>query len=52
MKKKLVLTVYDANGEVSFSQDPSNPDSVIAALTLFNEVGTEICIAIRDNESK
>lgn len=51
MKKKLVLTVYRPDGEVQFSQDPANPDSVIAALTLFNEVGTEICIAIRDSES-
>lgn len=49
-QKKLVLTVYSPDGEVQFSQDPSSPDGVIAALHLFNEVGNEICIAIRDVE--
>lgn len=51
MKKKLVLTVYRPDGEVQFSCDPASPDSVIAALTLYTEVGTEICIAIRESES-
>lgn len=51
-QKKLVLTVYSPDGEVQFSQDPSSPDGIIAALTLFNEVGNEICVAVRDVESK
>lgn len=52
MKKKLVLTIYGADGEVQFSKDPASPDDVIAGLTLYSEVGTEICVAIREMESK
>lgn len=46
MRKKLVMTVYDKDGNVQFSQDPASGDSVMAALTLFNEVGTEICLVV------
>lgn len=51
MRKKLVMTVYDKDGNVQFSQDPASGDSVMAALTLFTEVGTEICLAVRDVEN-
>ena len=49
-KKKLVMTVYDKDGNVQFSQDPASGDAVMAALTLFTEIGTEICLAVRGVE--
>ena len=51
MRKKLVMTVYDKDGDVQFSLDPASGDAVMSALTLFTEVGTEICLAIRDFEN-
>lgn len=48
MNKKLVLTVYDVNGDVIFSKDPANGNDVISCLTLFDEIGTEICVAVRE----
>lgn len=50
MKKKIVLTVYDPNGDVQFSKDPASGNDVMSALTLYDEVGTEICIAVREFE--
>lgn len=47
-QKKLVITVYDGDGEVKFSKDPASPDDVIPTLQLFGEVGYEIDIAIRE----
>lgn len=49
-QKKLVLTVYGEDSEVRFSSDPASPEQIMSALTLFNEIGTEICIAIREVE--
>ena len=51
MRKKLVMTVYDKDGNVQFFVDPASVDAVMAALTLYTEVGTEICLAIRDIEN-
>lgn len=48
MNKKLVLTVYGKDGEVIFSKDPANGNDVISSLTLFDEVGNEICVAVRE----
>lgn len=49
-QKKLVITVYDSNGEVIFSKDPAVPDHVASVLALYAEIGNEICIAIREYE--
>lgn len=47
-QKKLVLTVYDENGEVTFSKDPAAPQDIMSALTLFDNIGNEIYIAVRE----
>lgn len=47
-QKKLVLTVYDKDGNVQFSKDPAVPDNILAALSLFNEIGDEIYVAVRE----
>lgn len=49
-QKKLVLTVYSPGGEVQFSKDPASPQDVMSALTLFDEIGNEITLAIREFE--
>lgn len=49
-QKKLVITVYDSNGEVIFSKDPAVPDHVASVLSLYGEIGNEICIAVREFE--
>lgn len=49
-QKKLVLTVYSPDGEVQFSKDPASAQDVMSALTLFDEIGNEVCIAIREFE--
>lgn len=48
--KKIILTVYDKDGNVQFSKDPASPQDVMSCITLFDEVGNEICIAIREFE--
>ena len=45
-QKKLVLTVYSADGNVQFSKDPATPDEVIASLHLFTAVGNEIRVSV------
>lgn len=47
---KLVITVYNGDGEVIFSKDPAVPQDVNACINLFAEVGNEIDIAIREFE--
>lgn len=49
-QKMLVLTVYSPDGEVQFSKDAASPQDVMSALTLFNEIGNEITLAIREFE--
>lgn len=49
-QKKLVITVYNENGEVVFSKDPAIPQNVPAVLSLFDEIGYEICVAVRKYE--
>lgn len=51
MQKKLVLTVYNADGEVIFSKDPASFEHVQSSLIMFDEVGTEIYLAIRPIEA-
>jgi len=45
---KLVITVYDKDGEVVFSQDPANMQNVNSCVDLWHEPGTEICLAFRE----
>lgn len=49
-QKKIVLTVYSPDGEVQFSKDPASPQDVMSALSLFDEIGNEITLAIREFE--
>lgn len=49
---KLVITVYNGDGEVIFSKDPAIPQDVNSCIALFGEVGNEIDIAIREFEIK
>lgn len=49
-QKKLVITVYDEQGELIFSKDPAIPQNVNAVLSLYDEIGYEICIAVRKYE--
>lgn len=48
---KLVVTVYGKDGEVVFSQDPANLDTVHACINLWHEAGNEIYLAFREVES-
>lgn len=45
---KLVVTVYDKDGNVVFSQDPANVQNVQSCIDLWHEAGTEICLAFRE----
>lgn len=45
---KLVISVYDKNGELVFSQDPASIDNVRSCIDLWHEDGTEICLAFRE----
>lgn len=47
-QRKIVLTVYDSDGKVVFSKDPAVPQDVMPCLQLFDEIGNEICVAIRE----
>ncbi len=45
---KLVVTVYDKDGNVVFSQDPANVQNVQSCIDLWHAPGTEICLAFRE----
>lgn len=47
---KLVVTVYDADGEVVFSKDPADMQTVASCVSLWHDAGTEIYLAFREIE--
>ena len=47
---KLVVTVYDKDGNLVFCQDPATFDNVRSCVDLWHEVGNEIYLAFREVE--
>lgn len=45
---KLVITVYDKDGNVVFCQDPATIANVQSCIDLWHEVGNEISLAFRE----
>lgn len=45
---KLVITVYDKDGNLVFSQNPATIQNVQSTIDLWHEAGTEISLAFRE----
>lgn len=49
MKQKyLSISVYNGDGEVIFSKDPASLQDVTSVLMLFDDLGNEIDVSIRE----